>query len=405
MQSEKLTEKSLSYSVNIAGGKVESLRVTEDLKTVARVYDGGFIGIAGAIGESDEEELFNKARENLSSKIPYPCALSESVTRQADVRGDNVSAADFLKSVKAMVGRLNLENPDFIFSNKINRTEVEKTYSNCAGTDLSYCGSAYDIALLIKDRSSANIFDLCYGGTKRRFDADGIVADIEKLLTAYRVKAELPGEELPVIIAEDCAYNMLSEMTAESYINGASLFNSKFNRKIFDDKVNIVLDRSPQCERQNAFFDDEGVINDDDKFYFVRQGVFCGLATYKRTAQSSNLPLSGGANAEFDAVPTVGFNGTTFIPSHASVKDIVAKRAIYVAYTSGGDMTPDGNLGIPVQLAYLVEDGKLIARLPEFSLSGNVYEVFGDKFYGAADNDIFDYVRDRVIVSGFTINR
>ena len=76
MLNEKLTEKTTSYGLNIAGGVVDSLRVKEDLKTVVRVYDGGKIGIAGRIGEGDDGELLEAAKEKLALNIEYPCNLS-----------------------------------------------------------------------------------------------------------------------------------------------------------------------------------------------------------------------------------------------------------------------------------------------------------------------------------------
>lgn len=61
MEHEKLTIKETSYSVNVSGSKVDSLRVKQDLKTVIRVYDDGKIGVAGRIGEGDDGALLEEA--------------------------------------------------------------------------------------------------------------------------------------------------------------------------------------------------------------------------------------------------------------------------------------------------------------------------------------------------------
>jgi len=49
MEHEKLTIKETSYSVNVSGSKVDSLRVKQDLKTVIRVYDDGKIDIKACL--------------------------------------------------------------------------------------------------------------------------------------------------------------------------------------------------------------------------------------------------------------------------------------------------------------------------------------------------------------------
>ena len=96
----------------------------------------------------------------------------------------------------------------------------------------------------------------------------------------------------------------------------------------------------------------------------------------------------------------------TVANTHANLSDIVKGKAVYVAVTSGGDMTPDGTLGLPVMLAYLYEDGKLLGTLPEFSLSGSLFDVFGKDYLGAAENDIFSFAnKEKVLVTKFKFNR
>ncbi len=51
-------------------------------------------------------------------------------------------------------------------------------------------------------------------------------------------------------------------------------------------------------------------------------------------------------------------------------------------YIEGGDMTPEGHYATPVQMAYLVENGKLVGRLPELNISGNFFELLGKDYLG-----------------------
>lgn len=57
-------------------------------------------------------------------------------------------------------------------------------------------------------------------------------------------------------------------------------------------------------------------------------------------------------------------------------------KAVYVVIASGGDMTPEGHYARPVQMAYLVENGKLVGRLPELNISGNFFELLGKDYLG-----------------------
>ena len=55
---------------------------------------------------------------------------------------------------------------------------------------------------------------------------------------------------------------------------------------------------------------------------------------------------------------------------------------------SGGDTTPDGHFATPVQLAFLVENGVLVGRLPELNVSGDFFDMLGSGFVGAANSTV-----------------
>ena len=50
MRTELLKKKTRSACANVTGGAVDSLRLKTETSTTVRVYDNGFIGIAGKIG-------------------------------------------------------------------------------------------------------------------------------------------------------------------------------------------------------------------------------------------------------------------------------------------------------------------------------------------------------------------
>ncbi|SCG81716.1 hypothetical protein DW1_0095 [Proteiniborus sp. DW1] len=60
-----------------------------------------------------------------------------------------------------------------------------------------------------------------------------------------------------------------------------------------------------------------------------------------------------------------------------------------VLIASGGDFTAEGVFGTPVQLAFLTDGERLIGRLPELTISGDVYTMFGDDFIGRSEDKAF----------------
>lgn len=406
MDEQKFTAAQRSCAANLAGGAVESVRFSEEKRTTVRVYEGGKIGVAGRIGAGDDAVLEQNAREALAQGIPYPPAMCGGERGAVDLRKDILSEQQFLPAVKRLVGRLQERFPRFIFGNKIYLHDVAYRYQDSAGTDLFFADNGAELALTIKEASSANITDLYYEARRGYYDEDAVIADIGKLLDVYGNVLPMPQEELPVIVDADVVSFLLSHFFAEMYQSGAGLLSGRMGQQIFGGEVDILLDRTPGKAPFVRFFDDEGVTLPEDKFYFVKEGRMCGLATYRRTAAAFGLPLSGCGRAEFDGVPAcMYFNGITVDTHGKKLSEAYNGRAIYIALASGGDMTQEGRIALPVQLAYLYEGGKLVGRLPEFGISGSIFDLYGKDLIAIAENDIFGYMQQDVIVSRFTIDK
>ena len=65
MEKEFLTQIRRSVTLNVTGGKIDSFREKEETTGTVRAYDNGCIGIAGCLGEPDEQRLTEKAAEAL----------------------------------------------------------------------------------------------------------------------------------------------------------------------------------------------------------------------------------------------------------------------------------------------------------------------------------------------------
>ena len=173
MDSQKLVKNNLTYAATLAAGEVSSLRITEDERTTVRVYDGGFIGVAGRIGAGDDAALMAQAQGALAQKIPYPDAVGTGEVRQVNLKKQIIAEGDFLNTVRRLAARLKERFPRFIFSDKFYLDNGSITYTDTAGTKLSFSAGEVAMGLSIKAAGSANIMDLWYGASRDYYDEDG----------------------------------------------------------------------------------------------------------------------------------------------------------------------------------------------------------------------------------------
>lgn len=404
MQYEKLVQNTVSCSINISNNNVDSLRKSDDLKTVIRVYDGGKIGIAGAVGPCDDNFLLEQAKTKLSQGIPYPCNLVARIHRAEDCSGEIIADGGEVEVCRSLIKRLADSYPGFIFSNKINTQNYTASYTNSLDAQYSYKSNNITLSLTIKAKDSANIMDLGYFAEQTYYSEDKIVRDIGALLNVYNNISEIP-EGAPVLIPAEVIEFLIPHMLAEKYVSGSSMLSGKLGFVIFNKNLNISVCRRRDNKQNIPFFDSEGTVLKGDEFPLVKDGVFSGLLTYKRSAANHSLPLSGSAVSDFDSVPSAGEEAIKLMPTCPSLKTLVRGKAIYIAVTSGGDMTPSGDVGLPVLAAFVYEDGKLLGRLPEFSLSANIFDLLGKDLIGVAKNDAFAYADETLIVANCKMNR
>lgn len=399
MKREIYREKTQESCLNYAGGVVDSLRIKDASKTTVRVYEDGFIGTAGKSGECDIDALTQKAKDSLANKVPYPCFEDKAIVLKKDVRKTIIEKKDLVNECRQLLARIVKENPDFVISGKFSVSDDETCYENSDGVKYDCLTSVFAAYFLAKHKDSSNIMDEVYEVSDNVFEPDKIAQDAKNLFDAFLNKLPQTEENTATIIIEPSVVSyMIQAFVAEIYCNGASLLNGKLGSKVFNEKFSLLCDGNPDTNLGAVFFDGEGVVNDGFKAYLVKKGVMANLLTTKKSAKQFNVNNVGTAAAPFASVPSIGAR-LTVETTAKDIRDLIgSQKAIFVTMSSGGDMTPSGDISLPVQVSYLYENGKLAGRLPGFAITGSVFDIFGKDFIGVCEKCVKSAGRNKYLV-------
>ena len=385
MEKEFIKETEHSVTLNVTAGQIDSYRELERTTGTVRVYENGCIGVAGCLGEPDEEALTAQAKEALSFGIPYPCRLegAAEITELHD--SEIIPVPELVPAMKDFLRRLGELCPKMAFSNKIRLVHGRKEYRNSLGRHLLSSGGYLSIELLGQNRGSGNLFDMLFPWQGEHFDPEMILAEFKRLYDTFYLPADIESGRWPVVaMPQDLLGTALQHFIGDLYAAGASLLSGKLGEKVFSEKLTFCDDLNPDTSFESCFFDAEGCAAGDYRPVLVENGVLKSLLTTKKTAEQYGLPNSGTAGAPYDGVPSVGFHGFSLAKTAESLKELVPGKAVFMLVASGGDMTPDGHFATPVQLAFLLEDGKPVGRLPEISVGGNFFDMLGKDYLGTA---------------------
>ncbi len=376
-------------TLRVVEGKVYSVRQKDITKTGCRIYKDGFMGVAGTLGEATDE-TWAEAEKNLGLKVSYPFEPEKNKEKTIDYRKEAVETKELLKQVEEILDYLNKNYSDFSFDGYVFDTETDTSMENEEGLKLCSKDRVYSIAFIIKDNNLANIMDLQVEVSGRTFEKEKLIRIAEGYLQAFRNKVELPTEELPVIINPFLIGQQLeSDLSGERIGTKTSLLAGKEGQKVFSDKVTLYtsIDRDPMFYGQ-SFFDAEGKFS-EEPCVFVENGVFKKPFADKRVAQKYGFEETGSASGEYDDIPTItSMELLQFKTSDKTLKELLGgKLGILIDIASGGDFTSTGDFASPVQLAYLTDGEKLIGKLPELNISGNIFDILGDGFIGYSKDD------------------
>lgn len=388
MEKEFLKETTRSVTLNVTGGKIDSFREQEETTGTVRVYEGGSIGVAGCLGEPDEEALTAKAKDALSLGIPYPCKLEGALEKEDLHEEEILPIPEFIPTMQSFLDRLGESCPKFAFSNKISLNYQKNEYRNSLGRHLVSSGWNLSMDLAVQSRGSGNLFDTFLDWSGNRFDPDTILSRFREQYDAFYTPADLEPGKYPVILSTaDLFGTFLQSFIGETYVAGASLLSGKLGQKVFSEKLSFRSDMNPATHPGCCFFDVEGSVAPDLRPALIEKGTLCGLLTTKKSADQYGLPNLGTSAGAYDSVPSLGFHRFYVDPTAEHLRDLVPGKAVYVVLASGGDTTPDGHFATPVQMSYLMEGGKLVGRLPELNVGGNFFDLLGNDFLGAVHNE------------------
>jgi PmbA protein len=386
---EKYQARGTEMTLSVVNGEINSVRSNSILKTGCRVFQDNKIGVAGCFGEA-AEDTWQLARKHIQNGISYPWPLTKGVWRERDQREEKLSDSEYLSRAEKFLDMLKQRFPYLMFNNKMRRAEIENIITNDLGTSMVQKDRYYTVELIVKGVDSVNVIDDALVSVARKFDPEQIISTYAPIFVVFNNRVKLPKPGLyPVLTAySHFSGKFESDLNGRLMGSGGSLFSSKAGEKMFSDKFSLVIDRSDESVLPGVpFFDFEGSMLPNDRYSLIENGVIRSGYADRRTASDFNIPSTAAAGGEYDDVPVISVPDMVPGFTHASISDLLKEAdgpVVLISMMGGGDYTSDGMFASPVQTAYLIEDGRIIGRLPELKLRGSITDLFGKNYIGAS---------------------
>ena len=211
-------------------------------------------------------------------------------------------------------------------------------------------------------------------------------AILHKLIQKYQHaegKASITSGTYPVLFTPSAASSTMGSMfgtifSGQSIVQKASPLTDKLGEKIFDERINVFED--PSLGVSACKFDDEGV--ETSKKHLIDRGVVKQFYWDRRWAARHGVQSSGNGFRGGISRPSPSLANVCLDPGKTSVDELIAgmEEGIIVDQVLGAGQSNvlAGEFSVNIDLGYKVEQGKIVGRVKDTMVAGNIFEAFNN---------------------------
>ena len=390
MRKEVLEIKNQELAIEVTGNKISSVRNKNITKKGARVFNNGKIYSSSFVGNIDDQKLINEALENEDGAIAFDYDLEDLKEVSSEHYFKDQSKDDLYKEYENAVNKLGEKFPNFIFSGKAKVSRINKKMKVEDEANLEVNYDLCDWYFTYKHKKSASIIDGYFGAGKvGGFEIMPEIEKYEPCLNVFENEVKIEEGPTPVIFIQPTQLfrKILESARADFYKKDIGLFKGKLGEKILSEKLSLYdVSFDPEIGAM-SLFDADGLVRKENRLPILENGVLKSLITDSRNAKKYSLEKTGNTRRSFDSNTILAFNSVVAGGGKRSVEDILSDlpNCIMVEMAAGGEFTDLGDYSTPVQNGFLYQNGKVVGKIPQITLTSSVEKMFGNDLIEVAN--------------------
>lgn len=381
-------------SVDIRNSKANSVRIKKDKKASVRVIKDNMIGIGAAKGEYSLKDLKERAVNSITLGMKADFDFPEGREKSFKKGVYEITPEEAFSAVENLL--LKIKNPDYILSNNVKFKNTHLSIRNSNNVALSFSSGSWSAGIVFKNKDSMGIMDGVIGdGGVGTYDFKDMISKVPKYFKAFENRvsfheffkdssksATFKGK-LPTLLIhpEDHFFSkIMKEFTGREYHKGSTIFNNCLGKRIFHEDITMVDSCCPESGTVFMPFDMEGILRENSDFVLIEKGILKNLAYDLKNARKYKVKPSGNGFRGITSNGSTGFTNLNILPGNKTIKELTKIPTVMPFVCAGGDILDNGDYSTPVQLGFIVQDGQIIGRLPEFTMHTSLGNAFLNDF-------------------------
>ena len=378
---EVYASSSISRPVFFEANRLKQLESIDSEGVGLRVWKDGKVGLAIAYGAVEPSDLVQQAIALSALNEPEEILLRDStVTDYHKLHGQEVNVEQMIDWGKQAIAQVLENHPDAICGAEWDCGHETVRIINSKGLDCGYTDITVDASLSAELIRGDDFLNVWYGQSARgELPPEAIAKKLLQYLDWAKKNTTAPSGKVPVIFtgkAADLLWGVVAiAMSGRQVQQKATPWLDKNGQQVISDIFTVT--QHPNFGVYSSPFDDEGTPTQE--VTWIDRGVLQGFYGDIRTCQDLGIASTGnGFRGDLGNYPSPGLFNLAIAASQTIQGDILElaatlKNGLIVDQVLGDDMDVSGDFSINVDLGYRVKNGKIIGRVKDTMLSGNVY--------------------------------
>jgi PmbA protein len=377
--------------VRFESNRLKQLQTSQSTTLALRIIKDGRVGYATTTGAGDSQRLVNDAVETAAfgseAKFKLPDDTKYPRVNIFDPAVQNVPIKDMVALGEAMVAAVTAHTPGILCDAAVSRSVMTVRLLNSRGGKAEYKKSFFSLDLegnLIKET------DMLFVGESESSchplsDPTVVTNMVLRQLDLAKHKAKSPTKTLPVIftpngVAGALILPLISAFNGKIVLEGASPLGDKVGKMFFDKNFSLYDDATVAYRPASRPCDDEGVAS--RRTPLIGKGVVKGFLYDLQTAALAGKKSTGNGSRNRGSLPTPAPAALVITPGKATFDEMVGdiKEGLVIEQLMGAEQGNilGGDFSGNVLLGFKIENGKIVGRVKDTMVSGNVYKILKD---------------------------
>ena len=374
--------------VQFEANRLKHIQSKQSHTVALRIIRKGRIGYGVTTDPDDIQRLIDMAVATAEFgmpagfELPTPTVYPKVLTYDRKI--ESVSLEEMIKLGEELIATVRGHTRDIVCEAEVTKKTISVSIMNSRGGEANYRKSIFNLGIsgsLISENDMLFVGEgesSCHPILETSTVTDVVLSQLEWA----KNRASVPNQSLPVIftpngVASALIAPLMAAFNGKIVLEGASPIGSRLGEQVFSQDLWLWDDTTIAYRPGSRPFDDEGVASRSTPL--IEAGTVANFFYDLRTAALAGTKSTGNGSRHSGGLPSPSPGAFVIKAGKTTFDEMISdmKEGLVIEHLMGAGQGNilGGDFSGNVLLGYRVENGKIVGRVKDTMVSGNIYQV------------------------------